>query len=81
MLPKIFPPIPKYLAIFLNTQKLNAKQLRQALAYATPKSTDKNDRCLSPISSNSWAYNPDVKEYNFDPARARDLLVPTKLNP
>lgn len=70
----------KYSAIFLNTQKLNTKQLRQALAYATPKSTDKNDRCLSPISSTSWAYNPSVKEYNFNPARARELFTNNKID-
>lgn len=69
----------KYSAIFFNTQKLNIKQLRQALAYATPKSTDKNDRCLSPISSTSWAYNPSVKEYNFNPTRARELFANNKI--
>lgn len=69
----------RYSAIFLNTQKLNIKQLRQALAYATPKSTDKNDRCLSPISSTSWAYNPTVKEYGFNPARARELFEKNKI--
>ncbi len=70
----------KYSAIFLNTQKLNNKQLRQALAYATPKSTDKNDRCLSPVSSTSWAYNPSVKEYNFNPTRARELFADNKID-
>ncbi len=69
----------KYSAIFLNTQNLNIKQLRQALAYATPKSTDKNDRCLSPISSTSWAYNPSVKDYNFNPTRARELFEKNKI--
>jgi len=69
----------KYTAVFLNTQKLNIKQLRQALAYATPKSTDKNDRCLSPISSTSWAYNPTVKEYGFNPTRARELFEKNKI--
>lgn len=70
----------KYSAIFINTQKINIKQLRQALAYATPKSTDKNDRCLSPISSTSWAYNPSVKEYNFNPTRARELFTNNKID-
>jgi len=70
----------QYSTIFLNTQKLDIKQLRQALAYATPKSTDKNDRCLSPISSNSWAYNPNVKEYMFNPTRARELFTNNKID-
>lgn len=63
-----------YSAIFLNTQKLNSKQLRQSLAYATPKSNNKNDRCISPIALTSWAYNPSVKEYNFNPDRAREFF-------
>jgi peptide/nickel transport system substrate-binding protein len=69
----------RYSAIFLNTQKLNNKQLRQSLAYATSKSTDKNERCLSPVSPSSWAYNPAVKEYNFDPAKAREFFEKNKI--
>jgi len=64
----------QYSAIFLNTQKFNNKQFRQSLAYATPKSTDKNERCLGPISPNSWAYNNSVKQYNFSPSRAQQLM-------
>ena len=63
-----------YIAIFLNTQKINQKEIRQALAYATPKNTNKEDRCLSPISPMSWAYNSTVKEYNYSPSRARELF-------
>ena len=69
----------RYSAIFLNTQKLGNKQLRQSLAYATPKSTDKNERCLSPISPSSWAYNSNVKEYIFNPAKAREFFEPNKI--
>lgn len=66
-----------YIAIFLNTgeeKKFENKQLRQSLAYATDKTTDKNERCLGPISPNSWAYNSAVKQYNYDPQRAKELL-------
>lgn len=63
----------KYLALFINTEKINNKQLRQALAYATPKTRDKNERCLGPISPISWAYNPQIKEYNFDKERSKTL--------
>jgi peptide/nickel transport system substrate-binding protein len=69
----------QYAAIFFNTQILTSKQLRQALAYATPKSTNKNDRCLSPIASTSWAYNPSVKDYAFNPTRARELFEKNKI--
>lgn len=64
----------KYSAIFFNTKKINNKQLRQALAYATTKTTDKNERCLGPISPNSWAYNSGIKEYNYNPTRAKELF-------
>jgi len=64
----------KYVAIFLNTAKLNSKSTRQALAYATPKTTDKNERCLGPIPPNSWAYNASIKEYSYNPVRAKELI-------
>jgi peptide/nickel transport system substrate-binding protein len=63
----------KYLALFINTEKIDNKQLRQAIAYATPKTKDKNERCISPISPSSWAYNPQIKEYDFDPERSKKL--------
>lgn len=69
----------KYSAVFFNTQKINNKQLRQSLAYATPKTTDNNERCLGPISPQSWAYNPAIKEYNFSAARAKELFEPNKI--
>lgn len=64
----------KYSAIFFNTQKINNKQLRQALAYATPKTKTEDERCLGPISPESWAYNPDIKTYAFEPAHAQELF-------
>jgi len=73
----------QYLAIFLNTNKLGSKTLRQSLAYATPKTDDNNKRTLGPISPNSWAYNPNIKPYNFNPTRAKELLDkehPTHIN-
>ncbi|HEX8923560.1 MAG TPA: ABC transporter substrate-binding protein [Patescibacteria group bacterium] len=64
----------KYLAVFLNNSRLGSKQLRQALAYATPKSRDKNERSIGPISPGSWAYNPDVKPYEYNPEKAKELF-------
>ncbi|MDD4937653.1 MAG: ABC transporter substrate-binding protein [Candidatus Shapirobacteria bacterium] len=64
----------KYIAIFLNTQKIINKQTRQALSYATPKPKDKNERCLGPISPISWAYNPSIKEYDLNSTRAKELF-------
>jgi len=69
----------KYVAIFLNTTKLSNKQLRQALAYATPKSTDLHERALTPISPISWAYNPNVKDYAFDANKAKEFFSKNKI--
>ncbi len=63
----------KYVAIFLNTDKFASKRIRQALAYATPKFSSGKDRALSPLEPTSWAYNPEVKAYDFNPARAKEL--------
>lgn len=63
----------RYSAIFLNTKKFSDKKFRQSLAYATPKTNDKNERCLGPISTNSWAYNNSVKQYNYNPQHAQEL--------
>lgn len=63
-----------YIAIFLNTKKFAQKEIRQALAYATPKTPNKEERALGPISPLSWAYNDSVKPYNFSPQKAQNLL-------
>lgn len=60
--------------IYINTEKITNKQTRQALAYATRKNNDKNIRSISPISPNSWAYNPAIKEYNFNVTRAKEFI-------
>jgi len=41
-------------------------------------------RALNPISPFSWAYNPDVKKYDYDLIRAKELIkkvekIPAKL--
>jgi len=63
-----------YIAIFLNTKKLDQKDLRQSLAYATPKTPNKEERCIGPVSPLSWAYNDSIKPYNFSPQRAKELF-------
>jgi peptide/nickel transport system substrate-binding protein len=79
---KIQPSIStkQYLAIFINTEKISNKQIRQAIAYATPKSDDNNRRCLGPIPPNSWAYNSEIKQYNYNPTRAKELFDINQLN-
>jgi peptide/nickel transport system substrate-binding protein len=70
----------RYSAIFLNTKILSSKSLRQALAYATPKTEDKNERCIGPISPVSWAYNPTIKEYAYSSTRAKELLKDNEID-
>jgi peptide/nickel transport system substrate-binding protein len=64
----------RFVAIFFNTQdpKLGDKSTRQALAYALDKNWE--PRAFNPINPRSWAYNPNVKAYRFDLAKARELL-------
>lgn len=63
-------------AIFFNTQDpfVSDKTIRQALDYAIDKKVFKGERAISPISPNSWAYNPQVKAYSYDPNRVKELL-------
>lgn len=50
------------------------KSLRQSLAYAIDKKSFNAIRSLSSISPNSWAYNPQVKTYDYDVDRANELI-------
>ena len=67
----------QFVAIFLNntneTFKDN-KQLRQALSYATNKNPFEGVRAISPMAPYSWAFNPQVKTYDYDEERAKELL-------
>lgn len=63
--------------IFFNTKNdlfKENKSLRQALAYGIQKNDLPGERAYSPISPLSWAYNPQVKPYNYDSQRALELL-------
>ncbi len=64
-------------AIFFNTQEgpLADKSVRQALYYALDKDKlDEGTRAVSPISTSSWAYNPQTKPYDYDTKRSAELL-------
>ena len=68
--------LDRYVGIFINTEDpiLSDKSVRQALAYAIDKSAFSEERAVSPVSPKSWAYNPQVKQYNYNPDRAKELL-------
>ena len=66
----------QYVGVFFNTQDklLAEKNLRQALSYAIDKSTFGSKRVIGPISVDSWAYNPQVKPYDYDAAKAKTMI-------
>lgn len=61
--------------LFFNTksQFLSEKEVRQALFYAIDKNS-LGERAYSPIQPNSWAYNPQVKSYEYDIEKAKKML-------
>lgn len=68
----------RYVGVFFNTQDpdltgQSGKNLRIALAYAIDKYRWPN-RAIGPISPSSWAYNSDVKRYDYDLNKALDLI-------
>lgn len=62
--------------LFFNTQDkfLSEKSLRQALYYAIKKDYFAYKRATSPIPPLSWAYNSQVKTYDYNPDRAKELI-------
>lgn len=70
------PNTGEYVAIFFNTQDgvVKEKDIRQALSYAIDKNKLGGMRAISPISIDSWAYNPQVKRYDYDPSKAKQMI-------
>ena len=64
----------EFVAVFFNTQSLSDKNLRQALSYAINKDSLGGERAISPISISSWAYNSQVKPYDYDPVKAKQMI-------
>lgn len=69
----------RYVALFFNNTQLD-KNLRQALNYSLNKSRYKN-RSYGPIIENSWAFNPNIKKYDFDLMHAKQLLSKSEKKP
>jgi len=69
----------RYFSLFFNTKvgDLKDKTIRQMLNYATPKDTQKN-RIISPVHKNSWAYNPQVKPYDYNLDTAKQMMLKLK---
>ena len=62
----------RFVAVFFNSETVD-KTTRQALSYTIDKSKFQEERALGPLSPNSWAYNPQVKPYDYDKSKAEDL--------
>lgn len=69
----------RYLTLFFNTAdpNLQDKTIRQLLTYATPKKID-DTRVISPIDRKSWAYNSQVKPYDYSLDTAKNMLAKLK---
>ena len=69
----------RVVAVFFNVQDKLAgeKTFRQALAYAIDKEKLPGERAYGPLSEDSWAYNPQVKPYLYDQAKAKEFLQKT----
>jgi peptide/nickel transport system substrate-binding protein len=70
-----------YLGYNLQSDLFKDVAVRQALAYAIDRQAIIDGvllgigrPCTGPFSHVSWAYNPDVKPYPYDPARAMKML-------
>ena len=70
-----------YLAFNFADPILSKREVRQALAYATDRATiiryllrGQARPAASLLPPNHWAYEPDVQQYDYDPARAEQLL-------
>ncbi len=71
-----------YLGYNLKNQLFTDKRVRQAISYAINKEEIISGVLLGlgkpatgPFKPGTWAYNGNVKIYNFNPQRARELLL------
>jgi peptide/nickel transport system substrate-binding protein len=70
-----------YVGFNLEDPVLSHREVRQALAYATDRATlikylmrGQARAAASLLPPNHWAYDPNVRQYDFDPGRAEQLL-------
>lgn len=63
--------------LFFNTQDniLGAKEMRQALIHAINRNDFDGEPATSPIANTSWAANPNLKRYDYNTGRAKELLT------
>jgi peptide/nickel transport system substrate-binding protein len=71
-----------YLGFNLKDSRFADKRVRQAISYAIDQKSiiegallGLGTPCTGPFPPESWAYNKDVKGYQYDPERAKTLLA------
>ncbi len=66
----------RYTALFYNNQDelLGDKNLRQALTYAIKNKPQDESRVFTPINPDSWAFNSQVKKYEYDPEHSKEIF-------
>lgn len=71
-----------YLGLNLKNPALADVRIRQAIAYAIDKSVINKSvyyglakNAIGPVLPSSWGFDPDVTVYNFDLAKAKQLLA------
>lgn len=64
------------LTLFFNTASgiPAERDMRKAVAFATPRFPDLGVEALGPIPPVSWAYAPNLKSYPYDPDKAKELF-------
>ena len=70
-----------YISFNCEDPTLAHREVRQALTYATDRATlvgtlirNQARVAAGPLPPNNWAYEPNVPQYGFDPAKAESLL-------
>jgi len=66
----------KIMVLFINNgnKLLNIKEIRKIIAYSMPAFPDYGTKAVGPIPPTSWAYNSQVKTYNYNFDRAKNLF-------
>ncbi len=71
----------KVVAIFYNTKDklLGDRNLRLALSYGTPEVSGEEE-AVGPLPSSSWAYNPNIKDIDYNESLVKSYLGKTKID-
>lgn len=68
--------LSEIVTIFFDTSAppFDSKDFRQALAYSINRTDFDGVLATGPISKSNWVYNPDIKRYDYNTGKAKELL-------